>query len=316
MDGLFGSLLDISRIDAGVVQPEPEAFELQPLLQRICDGHVAEARDKGNRLALRPCAAVVYTDPVLLERILRNVVSNAVRYTGNGRILVGCRLGERLRIEVHDTGCGIPLDEQERVFEEFYQIKNPERDRAKGLGLGLAIVKRLALVLDCPFELKSQPGKGTTFRLLVPRPDPARVPPPRAGKTLPRGGNRGLILVVDDETAVQEGMRSLLCSWGHEVIVAGSCAEMIARIAACRIRADLLICDYRLRDDENGIDVIRRLQSEYNEEIPAVLMTGDTAPDRLAEAKASGFALLHKPVASAKLRAAIGNLMRTRPLDL
>jgi CheY-like chemotaxis protein len=309
MDGLFGSLLDISRIDAGIVQPQFEAFELQPLLQRLCEDHAGEAHGKGNHLQQVPCAATIYTDPVLLERILRNVISNAVRYTDHGRILVGGRRGKRLSIEIHDTGCGIPFEEQDRIFEEFYQIKNPERDRTKGLGLGLAIVKRLALVLECPFELKSQPGKGTLFKLSVPVLDSPHLYPLPAKTAVTDVAGRGLILVVDDEVAVQEGMRSLLCSWGYDVIIAGSCAQMIAEISNCHFRADLIICDYRLRDGENGIDVILRLQSEYNEEIPAVLVTGDTAPDRLVEAMASGFALLHKPVSNAKLRATIRGLM-------
>jgi two-component system, sensor histidine kinase len=169
MDSLFTSLLDMSRIDAGVIAHQPQALALQPLLRRICDDYGAEAEAKGNRLILGACTQAVHTDPLLLERILRNVISNAVRYTDHGRILAGCRLGKRLRIEIPDTGRGIPLDQQERVFEEFYQIENPERDRSTGLGLGLAIVKRLALILGCPFELTSQPGKGTVFKLSITR---------------------------------------------------------------------------------------------------------------------------------------------------
>jgi len=251
----------------------------------------------------------LYADVVLLERILRNVISNAVRYTDHGRILVGCRREKRLWIEIHDTGCGIPVEEQERVFDEFYQVKNPERDRAKGIGLGLAIVKRLAKVLDCSIELRSKPGKGTVFRLGVPV---LKVPPAlpvRSSKREPIARKRGLILVVDDEIAIQEGMRSLLSSWGHDVLAAGSGAGMIEQISKCPFRADLIICDYRLRDGENGIDVIRQLQSEYNEEIPAILITGDTAPDRLAEAMASGLDILHKPVSNLKLHTTVMSLM-------
>jgi two-component system, sensor histidine kinase len=309
VDSLFTSLLDMSRIDAGVIAHHPQAFALQPLLRRICDDYEAEARAKGNRLILGACTQAVYTDPLLLERVLRNVISNAVRYTDHGRILAGCRLGKRLRIEIHDTGRGIPLDQLERVFEEFYQVENPERDRSKGLGLGLAIVKRLAFILGCPFELTSQPGKGTVFKLSVTRADGPGPPPTQAGERWPGAERRGLILVIDDEASVREAMRSLLSSWGHQVIVAGSGAEMLQKISGRGIRADLIICDYRLRGNENGFEVIRRLRSEFLEEIPAMLLTGDTSPDRLAEVTASGLPLLHKPVVNAKLRAAIRHLI-------
>lgn len=310
MDGLFNALLDISRLDAGIVQPAAQSFAIHPLLERICRDHRAEAAAKGVRLVLHPCSAAVHTDPILLERILRNLVSNAVRYTDRGRVVVGCRRGGALRIQVYDTGRGIPAELHEQVFQEFFQLGNPERDRAKGLGLGLAIVRRLTALLDLRLELRSVPGRGSSFTLTVPLGDLATAIP-AAAMPLDSAVPRGLILVIDDELAIQEAMRSLLVSWGHQVIVAGSGAEMLERTASCPDRPDLIICDYRLRG-ENGIDVIRNLQAEYNDEIPGVLITGDTAPERLIEAQGSGLLLLHKPVANAKLRAAIGHLMSSR----
>ncbi len=311
MDSLFSSLLDISRLDAGVVQSHPQTFRIDSLLERICRDHMREAQEKNIRLIYCPSTLSVFTDLVLLERILRNIISNAIRYTDAGRVLVGCRRrGQRLRIEVWDSGRGIPTEQQDRVFEEFYQLGNPERDRTQGLGLGLAIVKRLTVILDCPFELRSRLGKGTVFTVSVPITTAAALAEQAADLSygLLR---RGLILVVDDEITIREAMRSLLSGWGHQVILAGSGAEMLAQLANCPKSPDLIICDYRLRGGENGIEVIRRLQSEYNEDIPAVLITGDTAPDRLAEAKASGFLLLHKPVVNVKLRATISHLMRS-----
>jgi len=309
MGGLFGSLLDISRIDAGAIQPQLESFELQPLLQRICNDHMAECQAKGNNLKLVSCTATVHADVVLLERILRNLISNAVRYTSNGRILVGCRRGQSLMIEVHDTGCGIPLEEQDRIFDEFYQIKNPERDRSKGLGLGLAIVKRLAMVLNFSIELRSEPGKGTVFKLGVPGLEAAPAIPARFDAAAAVVNKRSLILVVDDEAAIQEGMRSLLSSWGHDILAAGSYTELIELITNCPYRPDLIICDYRLGEGENGIDVIRRLQSEYNDEIPAILITGDTEPKRLAGVMTRGLTILHKPVPNLKLHTAVTSLI-------
>jgi signal transduction histidine kinase len=310
MDGLFNSLLDISRLDAGVVESQVEDFSIEALIERVCRDHLAEAKAKGLRLVSVGCSAIVRTDPFLLERILRNLVSNAVRYTDRGRVVVGCRRGNGLRIEVWDTGRGVPLKLQREIFREFVQLGNVERDRAKGLGLGLAIVDRLAKLLDCPVTLRSTPGAGSVFQVSVPLADRQRLPAPSSQDAPISATARGLILVIDDDSVIQSAMRSLLTSWGHDVIAAGSDAEMQDRIATLSRRPDLIICDYRLRDGENGIIAIKRLQSRYNKRIPAVLITGDTASDRLREAQESGLILLHKPVAEIKLRATVGNLMR------
>ena len=178
MDGLFNSLLDISRLDAGVVETQVEDFPIGPLMERVCRDHLAEAKAKGLRLVSVRCSAIVRTDPFLLERILRNLVSNAIRYTDRGRVVVGCRRGNKLRIEVWDTGRGIPLERQHEVFHEFVQLGNVERDRAKGLGLGLAIVDRLAKLLDCPVTLRSAPGEGSVFQVNVPLAQRQLLPTP------------------------------------------------------------------------------------------------------------------------------------------
>jgi two-component system, sensor histidine kinase len=302
IDGLFDSLLDISRLDAGVVEAQIEDFPIQTVLERVCRDYLAEAETKGLRLVWNRCSAIVRTDPFLLERILRNLVSNAVRYTDRGGIVVGCRRGNRLRLEVWDTGRGIPLEQQGQVFREFFQLETPERERAKGLGLGLAIVDRLAKLLDCAVTLRSQPGKGSVFMISV-----ALAQSQCLGVPSPQGAPmfvmpRGLILVIDDDPVIQSAMQSLLSSWGHDVIVAGSGAEILDRIATRSRRPDLIICDYRLRDGENGIGVIKRLQSNYDERVPAVLITGDTASDRLQEAQESGLILLQATIADCASR--------------
>jgi CheY-like chemotaxis protein len=312
MDGLFSSLLDISKLDAGVVEPDLRAFAIAPMLQRICHEYAHEALEKGVSIVACKSSAIVVSDPVLLERILRNIVSNAIRYTDHGKVLVGCRRGARLSIQIWDTGRGIASAQFERVFEEFYQIGNSERDRNKGLGLGLAIVRRLTILLNHPLKLKSQLGQGTAFTLSVPLASAeAQFAAPIAAEISPTSLG-GLILVVDDEVLVQNAMRSLLTSWGSEVIVAGSGAEMLEQIAFCPVVPDIILCDYRLRGEENGIDVIRQLQAEYNDEIPAILITGDTGSERLRQARDSGFIVLNKPVANSKLRATLGNVMNRR----
>lgn len=309
MDGLFSAILDISRLDAGVVEVRPQAFALQPLLDRICYDYTDEAKEKSITIVQQRCGAAVFTDPHLMERILRNLISNAVRHTARGKVLVGCRRrGRSLWVEVWDTGNGIPIAERERIFEEYFQLQNPERDRNKGLGLGLAIVRRLCRLLSCELELRSQPGRGSCFRIAI----PLTAAPALSSVALespPADAGRGLVLVIDDEAPIREGMHSLLTGWGYQVITAGSGREMLTNLAQCRLRPDVIICDHRLRDGENGIDVIGLLQSECKEVIPAMLITGDTGEDRLIEAQASGYLLLHKPVPNSKLRAAIVNLM-------
>jgi CheY-like chemotaxis protein len=247
---------------------------------------------------------------VLVERILRNLVSNAVRYTERGRILVGCRRREHaIALQVWDTGVGIPTDEQARVFEEYYQVGNPERDQTKGLGLGLAIVRRLAELLGCELELRSEPGRGSCFEFTLPLAKDAPIAAEPSPENRRGALARGLIVVVDDEQAIRQATASLLTGWGFHVVAAASGDEAVARLSAASAPPDLIICDYRLRGEENGLGAIERLRSEYNESIPAMLITGDTAPDRLAEAQASGLLLLHKPVSNSKLRAAIVNLV-------
>jgi signal transduction histidine kinase/CheY-like chemotaxis protein len=312
MDLLLGALLDISRLDAGVVEVHPRAFVIQPMLERLLREHSGAAEARGLRLRLRTVAATVQTDPVLLERMLRNLLNNALRYTDRGGVLVAARRrGPNLLLQVIDTGRGIPAAEQERVFEEFYQLSNPERDRAKGLGLGLAIVRRMGGLLGCPVALRSVPGRGSVFSVLVPlaaavpaEPAPLAPPPPAV-----RGA---LILVIDDDAAALTAVSVALRQWGHEVVTAATPAEMLERTARLRAVPDLLICDYRLPGETDGIRAIQALRGEFNEDIPAMLITGDTAPDRLREAQDSGILLLHKPVAYGRLRAAIGNLLRPR----
>jgi signal transduction histidine kinase/CheY-like chemotaxis protein len=308
MGELFTSLLDISKLDAGAVQPRFEPIALAPLLDRLCREHADEAEAKGVALRCRRRSLSIHSDAVLLERVIRNIISNAVRYTDAGGVLVGCRARNGVvSIEVWDTGCGIPAHQNELIFREFYQIGNPERDRSKGVGLGLAIVKRTAALIGAELSFRSEVGRGSVFRLSVARSesDPAQAADP----TAPFAPNGALIFVIDDDLAIQQAMYSLLTSWGHRVAVAASGEEAALRAMEHLGAPDLIICDYRLRDQETGVAAIRRLHQHFDPSIPAILITGDTAPARIAEAQASGFALLHKPLSNSRLRAAIGNLL-------
>jgi signal transduction histidine kinase/CheY-like chemotaxis protein len=311
MGSLFNGLLDISRLDAGVVEVNAQTFALQPMLERICRDHAGDAQSKKVALRLRPTAAVVYSDPLLIERVVRNIVANAIAYTDSGRVLVACRVrGKSVSVEVWDTGRGIPENEQGQIFKEFYQVANPERDRSKGVGLGLAIVRRLTVLLGHPLRVRSALNRGSLFALELPQSDAAISATQPSTEDAGDLSASGLILVVDDEATIQMAMKSLLEGWGFKAIVAGTCDEMLAQLANCPDRPALMICDYRLRAHEDGINVIGRLRAEYNDdEIPGMLITGDTAPDRLREAQESGLLLLHKPVSNSRLRAAITHLV-------
>lgn len=308
LDDLFAALLDISKLDAGVVQPHFQSIALGPLLGRLGRDYRAEAEDKGVLLEVVDSTLTVFSDPVLFERVVRNLLANAVRHTAHGRVLIGVRRGGGLRLAIYDTGPGIVAAEQERIFEEFYQINNPERDRSKGLGLGLAIVRRITALIDAPLALTSRVGVGSCFAL--PLVAAAEYPVPAEPGIVEVTRASGLILVIDDEASIQAAMTSLLTSWGYRVVVAGSLAEMQAQLAAIDERPRLLICDRRLRDGVDGVEVIAALREEFGVGLPVMLITGDTAPDRIGSAQASGFVLLHKPVQSGRLRAAIAALTR------
>ena len=311
LDDLFGALLDVSKLDAGVVQPALADVAVDPVLDRICREHAGEARAKALELRRVPSTLWITTDPVLLERVVRNLVSNAIRYTDQGRIVVGCRRDRnRVSILVADTGRGIPQEDAVRIFDEFYQVANPERDRSQGLGLGLAIVRRVAPLIGGEVTLRSSPGVGSVFSLQVPRAAPPGLTADHAAPTPAPAAGRGPVLVLDDEADILRGMSALLGGWGHDVITASTIGDMLDRIARSDSRPELLVADYRLANGESGIEAIRRAREALGADLPALLITGDTAPDRLAEAVASGIPLLHKPVAPSRLRAAMGNLLR------
>ena len=288
------ALLDISKLDAGVMRASPTAVDLNSFLERLRQGFEPAARGKG--LALRldcPAHAVAHTDPALLERVVRNLLDNAVKYTDAGQVSLAVeRRDGRLLLSVADSGRGIREADQARVFEEFYQVDNPERDRTKGLGLGLAIVKRLAELLGIGIELDSAPGHGTTFRLSVPASavEQARTQEARAARE-PRLAAH--VLVVDDEAAIRRGMQTLLEAMGCRAMLADGTEHAVA--AARAVRPDLVLADFRLRGSDNGIAAVRAIRELYPD-VPAILVSGDIAADRLREAEQAGIALLHKPV--------------------
>jgi len=313
MNDLFNALLDISKLDAGALAPNLTRFPVADLLKHIEATFARAAREKGLRLRFARSAAWVESDFILLQRILLNLVSNAVRYTDRGGVVVGCRRrGERLRIEVWDSGIGIPKDQRENVFGEFYRISGPGRERRAGLGLGLAIVERLCRLLDHRVELRSTPGKGSCLAVEAPlvaaQAEPEELTPVPEATADPARGK--LIVVIDDDALVLDSMRGVLRSWGCFVVAAESGRAALASLNGDDRCPDLIISDYRLSDGDEGIATVEKLRVAFGAPIPAFLITGDTAPERLREAGASGLHLLHKPVAPMALRAMLNQLLR------
>jgi signal transduction histidine kinase/CheY-like chemotaxis protein len=316
---LFDDLLDISKLEAGAVVAQTEDFAISAVLGAIRTQFAPEVREKGIKLKVLPNKAYVHSDPVLLQRILFNFVSNAVRYTERGGILVGSRLrGPNLQIAVWDTGCGIPEECREDIFREFVQLDSPNRDRGKGLGLGLAIVARLAPLLGSAVELKSAPGKGSMFAIQIPLADRSgtstAVPIHRYDEERSQTPLRGVFaIVVDDDENARAGMQGLLEQWGCLVLAAGSAAEALALLSRHDRAPELVICDYHLSAGENGIEAIRRIRAASDCVMPAILVTGDASPAVLQAAKDHRHPVIHKPVAPAKLRALLKQLLTSAP---
>ncbi len=309
MEGLFNSLLDISRLDAGVLEVREQVFPVNRVLDRIRTEFTQQAEAKGLKLLVVPSRVLLHTDSMLLQRVLFNLVSNALRYTDHGGVVVGCRRrNARVLIEIWDSGCGIPQDRQQDIFAEFVQLHNPERTRGNGLGLGLAIVERVARLLNCPLSLRSRPQQGSVFSISVAQSAPgAAVQDLRdSGRRTLSGQLQGLVVAIDDEEEILIAMRNLLTGWGLHVVTASTGSAALAQLGAA---PGVLLCDYRLRGGETGLNVIEMFHSAFGAAVPAVLITGDTAPESVRAIKASGHALLYKPVRPAKLRALLSKIL-------
>jgi len=311
---LLDNLLEFSKVDAGITNPALESFPVQRVLDQLRTDFSLQASAADLDLRVRPCPEFVRSDPVLLARMLGNLVSNAIRYTEEGRIVVGCRCrGQRLRIEVHDTGMGISQDEHRAIFREFYQAASGRRPgKSVGMGLGLAIVAGLAQALDHPVTVASTPGKGSMFALSVPRSAPVEAvaePAPVTSEEL-RGRT---ILVVDDEEDIRTAVAEVLQRWGCHAVTAASGSEAVAALRVRGGRPDAMIVDYQLADGESGLDAIALLEAAFAGPLPAIIVTGDTRPERLREAREIGHLLLYKPLAPMRLRAALTAALQAAP---
>ncbi|WP_037457856.1 NahK/ErcS family hybrid sensor histidine kinase/response regulator [Skermanella stibiiresistens] len=312
VEDLLGALLDISKLDAGVVQAEPADYPIESLLGAMSTEYAAQAKERGLEFRVVSSSAVVHSDIRLLRRILQNFLSNATRYTRTGRVLLGCRLAEGgLRIEVWDTGPGIPEDKLAEIFEEFRRLGNDQSGRDRGMGLGLAIVERVARMLDHRIGVRSIPGKGSVFSVTVPMGERGRLvrPPQPAPVAITNRLAGSLVLVIDNERSILSGMTALLEGWRCTVVTATTGQEAIDILERMERAPDLAIADYHLEDGAIGVAELRRVAGHCGHAIPSLIITANRLPEVQEEVNASGFHLLNKPVKPAHLRSLMTSLL-------
>jgi signal transduction histidine kinase len=307
LQDMLDAFFDYSRLDAQLTQAQLRSSALNTVFDKLRSSFADMAVQKGLRLRIRPTACWVQTDPLLLHRVLLNLLGNAVQHTQRGTVLVSCRPAAQhgyVRIEVRDSGIGIAPEHQQKVFEEFYQVHNPERDRSKGLGLGLSIVERSCKLLGHGIAVRSAQGYGSTFTLLVPLATPEAQP-----QTLPDVASAGdicgmRVLLIEDDALGRSALSGLLQSWGCSVVEAATSRTALAQWDAGR-QPDFVLSDYRLLDNQNGVDAVQQLRMLAGRDIPACVISGDTAVAVQQRISQSGLMLLQKPVKPAKLRSVL-----------
>ncbi|GIZ13317.1 NahK/ErcS family hybrid sensor histidine kinase/response regulator [Pseudomonas sp. NCCP-436] len=310
-EDLLTDLLDISKLDQAAIKPDIDVYRLEELLRPLASEFEGVAAASGLELRVRIADCAVRTDFRLLTRILRNFLSNACRYTEQGRVLLGCRRrGDFVELQVWDTGRGIAANQMDKIFLEFNQLDVPRAAERKGVGLGLAIVERIARMLGYPLQVRSQPGRGSLFGISVPlaaeRPRHQTQPPPQAGLGNPLPGRR--LLVIDNETDILHSMAALLGQWGCEVVTALDLAEALQRLQGQA--PDVILADYHLDHAVLGHQVIRQLRSVFDRPIPALIISADRSDECRRELQALGVPLLNKPVKPGKLRAVLSQLLQ------
>jgi CheY-like chemotaxis protein len=302
VEDIIAALLEISRLDAGALNPDISAFRIDDVLAPLALDFAPLAQAKSIDLVFVPCSLTVRSDRRLLRRLVQNLVSNAIKYTRSGRVLVGCRrCGAHLRIDVYDTGIGIPPHQQRAVFFEFHRLEQGAKE-ARGLGLGLSIVERIARVLDHPLHLASEVGRGSHFSVEVAVAPAATQRDVVREPRLDHGRIAETVLCVDNDSTILDGMATLLRGWGCEVLAASDLAGALGAVRASGKTPSGLLVDYHL-DRGNGIDAVVGLRRQFGADVPAALITADRSPEVREAAHAVGIAVLNKPLKPAALRA-------------
>jgi PAS domain S-box-containing protein len=313
LSDLLEKLLHVSKLDAGAVVPARRRFPVQNVLDRLEDEFTPLAEARGLELRCVPTRATVDSDPGLLYQALQNLLANAIRYTGEGRILLGCRrAGPAVHVQVWDTGTGIPGDQLTNIFRAFYQVDNPARvqAQAQGAGLGLAVVERLVRLLGHEVRVRSQPGRGSMFEIVVPRTGSSRSRRRASAERRAPAPPAAVLAVVEDEPRVLEGLRLLLEAAGHQVIAATDRDGVVASLRAFGRVPDAVISDYRLAEGRTGVEVLEAIRGEFGASIPGLILTGDTSLPTLRRIGAEkSFRVLYKPVSADSLARELRDLL-------
>jgi len=312
VENLLGTLVDISKLDAGVIKADIAPFALSELLDNLAVEFTQLARSEGLELHFVGCSALVRSDIQLLARILRNLLSNAIRYTYSGRVVLGCRRQhQRLSIQVWDSGMGIAEDRLEEIFQEFKRGDVQRRDQDRGLGLGLAIVEKSPDILGHRITVKSWPGKGSMFAVDVPlsATAPKSLPQPSMSEPMLERLQGARVWVLDNDAAICAGMRTLLEGWGCRVVTALSEQDLARQVDNYHAEADLLIADYHLDDEQNGVDAVARINARRASPIPAMMITANYSNELKLQIRELGHTLMHKPVRPMKLKTAMSHLL-------
>ncbi len=305
LQDLFNALLDISRLDAGTLECEKKAFLLSTLVNKLENDFTPLAIEKHIQINWNVPNVVLYTDPTLLELILRNLVSNAIRYTNEGEIdLAVTQFDDSIEIAIVDSGIGISIADQETIFEEFVQLHNSHRDRKKGLGLGLSIVKRVANLMGTDVSVTSpvRNHKGARFAFTIPKGKLKNIEQANTQPTIENTQTQKLILVIDDEKSILTAMQALLSGWGYSVLTATELDIALQNLSKSGCVPDCVIVDYRLKNDMTGIQVIESLRQKFGQNLPAVIVSGDIGKEKIQNITNHGLPLLHKPTPPASLR--------------
>ena len=313
LEDLLRTLLDISKLDAGVLKPEFRPVAISTLFEVLRQEFTPVAARHHLVLKIRPCAETVLSDPMMLRRILQNLLANALRYTQRGSVLMGCRLkGANVSIEVHDTGPGIPEAQREGIFMEFQRGENSIGDGA-GIGLGLSIVRRFATALGHEIHLKSHMGRGSMFGVTVPRSSSPEEAASGRAPALPEsafGGMEGAkILLIENDLASAEGLANLLEKWGCDVAVAKSAEDALDSIRALDEVPDVIVADLHLDNGETGIEAVKKMRHAVKTNVPAIIVTADYSAKAASDAASSGHELLKKPIKPAEMRSLLSFLL-------
>ena len=304
LNELLNQILDVSKLDSNTLQTEMKAFPLSPLIERLSVSLEASAKQKGIEFHVECGQLWVTSDAVLVERLLTNLLENAVNYTHQGHVLlkVFTDADAMVNICIEDSGIGMSDEQQSFIFEEFYQVNNQARNSKKGVGLGLSIVKRICHILDIPLGMQSQLDGGTTFTLILPAAQPVEQTVQDDSTHLPCDLKDRCVLIVEDNDDVRLALEKQLELWGMRILSASSMEEALSCIQG-NLTPELILSDYRLADNQTGIDVIERVKRDLSlPMLPSIVLSGDTSPERLNEMQAMGHTLLHKPVKTALLK--------------